>query len=51
MIQRWRLEPKSEDRDKFNRGELVEPAKPIVFYIDAVSQERNRLINPRRFSF
>lgn len=29
---RWRLEPK--DPDAYRRGELVEPVKPIVFYID-----------------
>ncbi len=34
MITRWRLEPKPEDMDKFRKGELVEPKKPIVFYID-----------------
>ncbi len=34
MIKRWRLEPKEEDMDKYKKGELVEPAKPIVFYID-----------------
>ena len=34
MIARWRLEPKSEDLEKYKRGELVEPEKPIVFYID-----------------
>ncbi len=34
MITRWRLEPKPEDIEKYKRGELVEPAKPIVFYID-----------------
>jgi hypothetical protein len=31
---RWKLEPKPEDVEKYKRGELVEPAKPIVFYID-----------------
>ncbi|MBX2966564.1 MAG: zinc-dependent metalloprotease [Cyclobacteriaceae bacterium] len=31
---RWRLEPKPEDVEKMKRGELVEPIKPIVFYID-----------------
>jgi hypothetical protein len=31
-IARWRLEPK--DPAAFARGELVEPIKPIVFYID-----------------
>ena len=34
MISRWRLEPKPEDLEKYKRGELVEPAKPIVYYID-----------------
>ena len=29
---RWRLEPK--DEAAYRRGELVEPKKPIVFYID-----------------
>ncbi|MBX2898513.1 MAG: zinc-dependent metalloprotease [Cyclobacteriaceae bacterium] len=31
---RWRLEPKPEDVEKMKRGELVEPKKPIVYYID-----------------
>jgi hypothetical protein len=31
-ITRWRLEPK--DTAAFLRGELVEPVKPIVYYID-----------------
>jgi len=35
FINRWRLEPKPEDRTKMERGELVEPQQPIVFYIDA----------------
>jgi len=34
MITRWRLEPKPQDVDRYKRGELVEPQKPIVFYID-----------------
>lgn len=34
LVHRWRLEPKPEDVEKYKRGELVEPAKPIVFYID-----------------
>ena len=33
-ITRWRLEPKPEDREAYLRGELVEPEKPIVFYIE-----------------
>ncbi|MDN5201751.1 zinc-dependent metalloprotease [Fulvivirgaceae bacterium BMA10] len=32
FITRWRLEPK--DMAAFKRGELVEPVKPIVYYID-----------------
>jgi len=31
-IRRWRLEP--SDWDAYNRGEIVEPIKPIVYYID-----------------
>ena len=33
-IQRWRLEIKDEDIEKFKNGELVEPKKPIIYYID-----------------
>ena len=33
-LDRWRLEVKEEDIEKFKRGELVEPKKPIVYYID-----------------
>ncbi len=39
-IKRWKLEPKPEDRDKYAHGELVEPAKPIVFYIDPVTPKK-----------
>jgi len=34
LVKRWRLEPKDEDTEKYKRGELVEPKKPIIFYID-----------------
>ncbi|MCV9930295.1 zinc-dependent metalloprotease [Flavobacterium sp. LS1R49] len=34
LITRWRLEPKTEDIEKYRKGELVEPKKPIVYYID-----------------
>ncbi len=37
---RWRLEPKPEDIEKYKRGELVEPAKKIVFYIDPVTPKK-----------
>ena len=33
-LDRWKLEVKDEDIEKFKRGELVEPKKPIVYYID-----------------
>ena len=33
-LDRWRLEVKDEDVEKFKRGELVEPKKQIVYYID-----------------
>jgi len=33
-IKRWNLQPKPADRQKYFAGELVEPEKPIVFYID-----------------
>ncbi len=39
-IARWRLEPK--DTAAFLRGELVEPIKPIVFYIDPATPEKWR---------
>lgn len=41
-IHRWRLEPKPEDREKYFRGELVEPLKPIVFYVDTAFPEKWR---------
>ncbi|MFA6712569.1 MAG: DUF5117 domain-containing protein, partial [Bacteroidales bacterium] len=40
MITRWRLEPKPEDVEKYKRGELVEPANPIVFYIDPTTPKQ-----------
>ena len=33
-LDRWRLEVKDEDIEKFKRGELVEPKKQIVYYVD-----------------
>ncbi|SFE76338.1 protein of unknown function [Chitinophaga sp. CF118] len=40
MITRWRLQPKPEDLEKYKRGELVEPAKPIIFYIDPATPKK-----------
>lgn len=39
-ITRWRLEPKDEDKEKYLRGELVEPKKPIVIYIDPATPKK-----------
>ena len=41
-LDRWRLEVKDEDIEKFKRGELVEPKKPIVYYVDRATPERWR---------
>lgn len=41
-IVRWRLEPKPEDMEKYKRGELVEPQKPIVYYIDPSTPKKWR---------
>ena len=38
---RWRLEPKSpEDALKQKNGELIEPLKPIVYYIDPATPDK-----------
>ena len=42
FITRWRLEPKDEDLDKFKSGQLVEPKKPIVYYIDPATPKQWR---------
>jgi hypothetical protein len=39
-IWRWRMEPKPEDRERYLRGELVEPAHPIVIYIDPLTPKK-----------
>lgn len=41
-LDRWRLEVKDEDIEKFKAGELVEPKKPIVYYIDRATPEQWR---------
>jgi len=41
-LDRWRLEVKDEDIEKFKRGELVEPKKPIVYYIDRATPDQWR---------
>ena len=39
-LDRWRLEVKDEDIEKFNRGELVEPKKQIVYYVDRATPKQ-----------
>ncbi|MBT4779561.1 MAG: zinc-dependent metalloprotease [Polaribacter sp.] len=39
-IRRWRLEP--TDEGAYERGELVTPKKPIVYYIDPATPEKLR---------
>ena len=41
-ITRWRLEARPEDVEKQKRGELVEPVKPIVYYIDPATPRQWR---------
>jgi hypothetical protein len=42
FIVRYRLEPKDEDLEKYKRGELVEPKKPIVYYTDPATPKQWR---------
>ncbi len=39
-LDRWRLEVKDEDMAAFKRGELVEPKKQIVYYIDRATPKK-----------
>ncbi len=39
-LDRWRLEVKEEDREKFKNGELVEPKEPIVYYVDRATPKK-----------
>jgi hypothetical protein len=39
-LDRWRLEVKDEDLEKFKNGELVEPKKQIVYYIDRATPKQ-----------
>ncbi|MCR4921430.1 MAG: zinc-dependent metalloprotease [Bacteroidaceae bacterium] len=42
FVTRWRLEPRPEDVEKMRRGELVEPMKPIIYYIDPATPKQWR---------
>ena len=37
---RYRLEPKPADMENYKKGMLVEPAKPIVYYIDPATPKK-----------
>ncbi|SHM36679.1 protein of unknown function [Cyclobacterium lianum] len=39
-LDRWRLEVKEGDMEKFKAGELVEPKKQIVYYIDPATPKK-----------
>ncbi|PTX62607.1 uncharacterized protein DUF5118 [Kordia periserrulae] len=39
FLDRWRLEVRDEDIEKFKRGELVVPKKQIVYYVDRATPE------------
>jgi hypothetical protein len=41
-LDRWRLEIKEEDIEKFKKGILVEPKKPIIYYIDRATPKKWR---------
>lgn len=40
LIARWRLEVKPQDMARYKRGELVEPKKQIVYYIDPATPKK-----------
>jgi hypothetical protein len=42
FIHHWRLEPKDEDLEKWKMGQLVEPKKQIVYYIDPATPKKWR---------
>ena len=41
-INRWDLQPKPEDLERYKQGELVEPQKPIVYYVDTAIPDKWR---------
>jgi hypothetical protein len=40
LAKRWRLEPKPEDVERYKKGELVEPQKPITIFIDPATPKK-----------
>lgn len=41
-INRWNLQPKPEDIERHKQGELVEPQKPIIYYVDTAIPDKWR---------
>ena len=41
-INRWNLQPKPEDWERYKKGELVEPQKPIIYYVDTAIPDKWR---------
>ena len=39
-LDRWKLEVKEEDIEKFKNGELVEPKKQIIYYVDRATPKK-----------
>lgn len=42
IINRFRIEPREEDREAYFAGKLVEPKKKIIFYVDSAFPEKWR---------
>jgi len=42
FIVRWKLQPKKEDIERWKKGELVEPEKPIIYYLDPATPKKWR---------
>ena len=41
-INRWDLQPKPEDVERHKQGQLVEPQKPIIYYVDTAIPDKWR---------
>jgi hypothetical protein len=41
-IRRWKLKPKDKDIEAYENGQLVEPKKPIVYYLDPATPDKYR---------
>jgi hypothetical protein len=43
IINRWRIEPRASEMEKYLKGEMVVPEKQILFYIDTIMPENWRV--------